>query len=216
MMPMAAPRGSSGLAKATLGVLGLRLLYLVFNMVAGPSITRAIIQSSGYRALQSYFLVQQGIQSLLVLAAVIMFSLFLRSEIIALRAGGHLTKYTPGWAIGWWFVPFANFVMPLLVLLDVWKRRLPNASGALPGLWWAGYMFMTIWNMAISNIHTRMPAPVYYLTPVVVLGTFGLWAVITFMLMGAPATSASNAPGQFTAPPTYGNQPPGGYGYPGA
>ena len=30
--------------------------------------------------------------------------------------------WTPGWAIGGWFIPLANFVIPVLVILDVWRR----------------------------------------------------------------------------------------------
>ncbi|WIG54473.1 MAG: hypothetical protein OJF61_000259 [Rhodanobacteraceae bacterium] len=27
---------------------------------------------------------------------------------------------TPGWAVGWWFVPIANFVMPCRAMLELW------------------------------------------------------------------------------------------------
>jgi hypothetical protein len=31
-------------------------------------------------------------------------------------------RWTPGWTIGAWFIPAANVVIPLLVILEVWKR----------------------------------------------------------------------------------------------
>ena len=31
------------------------------------------------------------------------------------------TRYSPGMGVGWWFIPIANFFMPLLVLRDLWR-----------------------------------------------------------------------------------------------
>jgi hypothetical protein len=39
-------------------------------------------------------------------------------------------KYTPGWAVGWWLIPFANLVMPFLTVRELW-----GASGAEDGSW---------------------------------------------------------------------------------
>jgi hypothetical protein len=30
-------------------------------------------------------------------------------------------RFSPGWAVGWWFVPFANFVQPVRVVTEVWQ-----------------------------------------------------------------------------------------------
>jgi hypothetical protein len=59
-------------------------------------------------------------------------------------------KYTPGWAVGWWLIPFANFVKPFQTVRELWK-----ASGGdlhwrqvdtwpLIGWWWAGWIVMAI------------------------------------------------------------------------
>jgi hypothetical protein len=58
----------------------------------------------------------------------------------------------PGWAIGGWLIPLANFVIPVLVLQDIWRGS--NASiprgdmrwkiadrSALVGWWWAALLF---------------------------------------------------------------------------
>jgi len=57
-------------------------------------------------------------------------------------------RYTPGWAAGWWFVPFANLVKPFQTVRELWK-----ASGAedadgwsrrptwpVIGWWWASWL----------------------------------------------------------------------------
>lgn len=59
--------------------------------------------------------------------------------------------YTPAWAVGWYFVPFANLAMPYLALKDVWKASArphdpPGARG--PGivfpLWWTLWLSSNI------------------------------------------------------------------------
>ena len=53
-----------------------------------------------------------------------------------------------GWAIGGWFIPLANFVIPVLVMQDLWRGSDPStprgdarwrigARSALIGWWWA-------------------------------------------------------------------------------
>jgi hypothetical protein len=55
-------------------------------------------------------------------------------------------EYTPGWAVGWWLIPFANFVKPFQTVRELWQ-----ASGGdqrwrlvktrpLIGWWWAGWI----------------------------------------------------------------------------
>jgi len=75
------------------------------------------------------------------------------------RAHGNLStlgitelKYTPGWAVGGFFVPFLNLVRPYQVMSEVWKRSMElwterpsahiraNPPRDLVGLWWAGFL----------------------------------------------------------------------------
>jgi Domain of unknown function (DUF4328) len=39
------------------------------------------------------------------------------------RALGRSARHSPGWAIGGWFIPFANFVIPYQVVADLWRGR---------------------------------------------------------------------------------------------
>jgi hypothetical protein len=67
------------------------------------------------------------------------------ANIRALGAGE--LKYSPGWAVGWWLIPFANIVMPFLTTRELWKASDPEAGSIdwisrratpLLGLWWGG------------------------------------------------------------------------------
>ena len=57
----------------------------------------------------------------------------------------------PGWAIGGWFIPFANLVIPVLILQDLWRGADPEVprgdpgwrarrGSALIGWYWAIYL----------------------------------------------------------------------------
>jgi Domain of unknown function (DUF4328) len=58
-------------------------------------------------------------------------------------------KFTPGWAVGWWFIPFANVVQPFRAMNELWKASDPEAgavdwkgkpSTALLAIWWAAWL----------------------------------------------------------------------------
>lgn len=64
------------------------------------------------------------------------------------------TEFTPGWAVGWWFIPFANLVKPYQAVRSLWAESDPEgepgagflssiAPAAAPGfmkLWWAFWL----------------------------------------------------------------------------
>jgi Domain of unknown function (DUF4328) len=55
-------------------------------------------------------------------------------------------RFTPGWAVGWWFVPFANLVKPFQTMRELWKasggeedwRR--SRTSPVIGWWWAAWL----------------------------------------------------------------------------
>lgn len=55
--------------------------------------------------------------------------------------------FSPWWAVAWWFIPIANFVMPYVAMRELWKASDPNAEAIgwrmldntwLLPLWWTG------------------------------------------------------------------------------
>jgi hypothetical protein len=83
--------------------------------------------------------------------------------------GARQLKYTPGWAVGGFFVPFLNLIRPLQVMREVWHRSDPSglergrtpsgpsirnrlATPALIGWWWA----LFLWSSGVSNVVARM------------------------------------------------------------
>lgn len=73
--------------------------------------------------------------------------------------GAGKMEYTPGWAVGWFFIPFANLWKPYQAMKEVWalnadggRRDAASAAGVLLPLWW--FLWLA-WN-AVSNVAGRM------------------------------------------------------------
>jgi Domain of unknown function (DUF4328) len=54
--------------------------------------------------------------------------------------------YTPGWAVGWWLIPFANLVKPFQTVRELWKASsgeeewwLEKTSPVI-GWWWGSWL----------------------------------------------------------------------------
>ena len=55
-------------------------------------------------------------------------------------------RFSPGWAVGWWLIPFANLVMPFQTTRELWKAstgderwsQLPTSPTI--GWWWAAWL----------------------------------------------------------------------------
>lgn len=62
------------------------------------------------------------------------------------------SKFTPRWSIGWWFLPFANLVMPYRVHRDLQRRYQVALAGGLVMAWWLLYLAMSIVSNAAGRI----------------------------------------------------------------
>jgi hypothetical protein len=56
---------------------------------------------------------------------------------------------SPGWAVGWYFVPFANLVMPARAVGQIWRatfnrRGEPEKGSGVIGWWWAFWIISGI------------------------------------------------------------------------
>ena len=88
------------------------------------------------------------------------------------RAYGNLSplqarnlEFSPGWAVGWWFIPFANLVKPFQVVREVYNEsdpdvdpytgfsHVPAGTPAVVGLWWGTFL--------LSNFANRIADAVY-------------------------------------------------------
>lgn len=66
-------------------------------------------------------------------------------------------EYTPGWAVGWYFIPFANLWKPFQVMQEIWRASFDpqNKDVKVPALlpaWWVLWLVTNI----VSNISFRL------------------------------------------------------------
>ena len=67
-------------------------------------------------------------------------------------------QYTPGWAVGWFFIPFANLVMPYKVMSEIWQRNgqapgeMGPPSNGLVGAWWLCYVLSGVTDRIASTL----------------------------------------------------------------
>ncbi len=88
--------------------------------------------------------------SLLNIITVIIFAMWIyraAANVIAAIITGF--DFTPGWAVGWYFVPFANLVQPFLAMRQIWNASHFGGSDLDRGdpiltLWWTAWLTSNI------------------------------------------------------------------------
>jgi hypothetical protein len=146
--PFASGGRRAGFAQISLGVIvaifaleaWLDLLTMVIAATAGPLLTDD--QFTFIDQLQIALTVAWLVA--LVIAA-IAFCVWIHRAYRNLPAiGAHDLKFTPAQAVGWWFVPFANYWQPYRVVREIWQRSGPAGTRTwLVVVWW------TLW--IVSN-----------------------------------------------------------------
>ena len=135
-----------GLAVATVDLFyDIRLLVLL-NAIAGgdrPAVAafESALDTSDYLAI-AYICV-------LLVSAVVFLVWVYRANSNAHALGFADLKFTPGWAVGWWFVPIANVVQPARVMIELFRiAQAPDPSagrrhiGIAPVVvWWLLVLF---------------------------------------------------------------------------
>lgn len=175
--PDGASRWTKGLLLATLvlsvvGIVsGLLEIELLFR-AASSGISEA--EAAANDARQQVIGVLQGMAYLGTGVAFLVWFHRVHGNLVAL--GGRELRYTPGWAVGGFFLPFLNLVRPLQVMREVWHGSDPaglerdtgpsgpsvrNQLGTPPliGWWWAlflisGFLGPMIMRMAFSENQT--------------------------------------------------------------
>ena len=125
------------------------LAWLPFNpFVGGQTVaTPATLRSLGAVQLALFILNAVVAFAALVLfvVSVIFYLMWQHRAVANARAVGRATRHSPGWGVGWWFVPAANLFVPRRVLRDLWRasgaaerRDAPGGRpGTVYGLWLA-------------------------------------------------------------------------------
>lgn len=125
-------------------VLGLEQLSLLRRLQGGEDIAeQALIAADGrYAGIGA-------VQALVFFATAIVWLMWThRAYANQILIGCRKTRHSPGWAVGYWFIPFANLVQPYRGMAELWRRgRSRNSTSsmhastpALIGWWWGLYL----------------------------------------------------------------------------
>jgi hypothetical protein len=99
-------------------------------------------------------------------------------------------KFSPGWAVGWWLIPFANFVMPFQTTRELWKastgdERWWEVRTSIIGWWWAAWLSANVLDRIAaatigraSTIGTAMSGSRLFLFAEVVMVVAGILAIV--------------------------------------
>ena len=87
-------------------------------------------------------------------------------------------RCTPGWSIGWYFVPVANFWMPYRAMREIWRTTAEQAgnpadrAGLLLGAWWTLWILRAL---AALEMQYGKPIGVETLDVMYAINTWNQW-----------------------------------------
>lgn len=133
---------------------------LVLDSLAGRpvSIDEAVASDNRVEAIGGWTLIA-------LLVAGVLWCIWQHRAHSNLRAfGRNGLRYTPGWAVGWWFIPIASLWKPLGAMSELWKASEPSddpnawlrarAWWAL-GLWWACWIVGNLLDLVASAMQVE-------------------------------------------------------------
>jgi hypothetical protein len=131
-----------------------------------------------------------GVARLVVLLAtgVVFLMWIYRANLNCRGFGATGMKFTPGWAVGWYFVPVANLVYPFLAMREIWRvstdpaqwEKVPGSF--LLGIWWT--FWLLTWFLGLFVYCSLHSHSLHYLK---IAGVFVLAQDIVRLLLGISA-----------------------------
>jgi uncharacterized protein DUF4328 len=129
---------------------------LLLRIAGGEDLPQAVLQANDARVAAI-----ARLQLLVFILSGIAWLLWLYRAYANLRlVGTRQSRFTPGWAVGYWFVPLVNLVRPYQIVADLWRRSdtqngeatvVPSGVPALLPLWWGVYLIDNIMGRVILS-----------------------------------------------------------------
>jgi hypothetical protein len=103
-----------------------------------------------------------GISALIIAVTAILWVIWqFRGQKNVRALGAANLRFAPGWVVGWWFIPVANYAMPYLTMRELYKASDPDAGAVewaamatplLLPLWWAAWLLRQILAVAAGTV----------------------------------------------------------------
>jgi hypothetical protein len=200
--------GSTLALWARIGI-ALNMLALLLMIVADAgrvNITSRIISGEGVslvdaQASDDFVRLSSVLELGTLLLAAVAFSLWIhRATSNGPALGGAQLRFTPGWAVGWFYVPIANLFRPFQVVSEVWRTSDPRVGmttaeqraamkvSPLVTAWWtlfvlaaliSRYVFFSIRSDTADSLHGAAIADIVGSVSLIVAG------ILAVALVGA-------------------------------
>lgn len=155
--------------------------------------------------------------TLIALAATVLTFLHrARQNVDAFGAVG--LKWTPGWAVGGWFIPVANLVIPGMAVAETWKASEPGRStggawrengAGLVWAWWSLWVLASlsgqVWNRIDAGSAAELPVGIVH---VLAHAAAGLLFILVVRQLAARQEACARGPATPAAPGTWGAASP--------
>jgi len=167
---IAAPAGFRDPTTLTKALTLLIWVSIAFGVVAIVSMIFEIKMLSDFQAgraladgeAESNDLRQQAIAYVrmpVILATVVLFAIWIyRAGYNARQLGATGMQFSPGWAVGWYFIPILNLWKPYLAMKEIWKASAAPARwqeysrGPILPLWWGFFLLSNFLNNAAFRV----------------------------------------------------------------
>lgn len=197
-------------------------LYLLFSFVQIAMPDWTFEGSEGLTIPYLLIGLTSFVETLARLATIVTFLIWLYrvySNLSPLKARD--LEFTPGWAVGWWFIPFANLIKPYQAVTEAWRESDPNYDPELGFLtstienswhfpiWWGSFLigniFTRVSEMAVGEDSVSDSYPYLLILAVIFSGvsaTLAIWIVRdTTQRQEARAARLGESTGPLQPPP---------------
>jgi hypothetical protein len=136
-----------------------------------------------------------------------------RAQRNAIELADGKLEFTPGWAVGWWFVPFANLVKPFQSVRELWKASHGGHNGrvvatwSVIGWWWGLWLGASVLGrFIVRGGSLKSPSDVirHDTWEIVANGVTVVAAILAIMIVRSVVALQERA----VAPPVLGPLPP--------
>lgn len=145
--PFAKVRSIGGTLIVLLGLrASMRVISYVVHTVTSPG--GGVLTDEQLASMRGVEMGLLGLENLVTIVAMITFLVWIHRVFTAIRDGGGRTSWSPSMAVGGWFIPLVNVVMPWLTVRDALKSL--GRPTALAGAWWIAWLLA----MPLVMLHT--------------------------------------------------------------
>ncbi|MBK9941554.1 MAG: DUF4328 domain-containing protein [Kouleothrix sp.] len=193
------------LLKITIGVLAIAVLTDFYNLYSYSTLSSDVDVNEVILPSDVVVIVVGLIQLILTVITGITFLRWIyRSNKNLRMLSGESMVFTPGWSVGWYFIPIANFYKPYQAMKEIWDISHRNAATdhALVGWWWALWLISNfLGRLAFRLVLRADNVSSYAASAIVYIISDGLDIILTIVAL-AMVTRIGNAYAQNIVEPS--------------